>query len=74
MHTLIIFICKWKEGEIGKQLERQRKRECECVSIAGRQTLVSIIKLAVGKTHWPVFGISYPGLLFLGNYFNGRVG
>ncbi len=51
MHTRIIFILKWKEGETGKQRERQRKRECECVSIAERRTLVSVIKLAVGKTH-----------------------
>jgi hypothetical protein len=51
MHTRVIFIRKQKEGETGKERERKRKREYECVSIAERQTLASIIKLAVGKTH-----------------------
>ena len=51
MHTCVIFIRKWKEGETGKQRERQRKRVCESVSVAERRTLVSVIKLAVGKTH-----------------------
>ncbi len=45
------FYTKWKEGETGKQRERQRKRVCESVSIAERRTLVSVIKLAIGKTH-----------------------
>jgi hypothetical protein len=52
MHTRIIFIVKWKEGETGKQQkqqERQRKSECECGSIAERRILVSIIKLTIGK-------------------------
>jgi hypothetical protein len=51
MHTRIIFILKQKEGETGKQREKQRKSECECVSVAERRTLASVIKLAVGKTH-----------------------
>jgi len=52
MHTRLIFILKRKEGETGKQQKRQRKSECECGSIAERWTLASVIKLAVGKTHW----------------------
>jgi hypothetical protein len=51
MHTRIIFTRKGKEGETGKQRERQRKKVCECVSVAERRTLASVIKLAVGKTH-----------------------
>jgi hypothetical protein len=51
MQTRVIFIHKWKEGETGKQQERQRKRVCESVSFAERQMLASVIKLAVGKTH-----------------------
>ncbi len=47
MHTRAIFILEWKEGEIGKQQERQR--ECECGSIAERRILASVIKLTVGK-------------------------
>jgi hypothetical protein len=43
MHTRAIFILKRKEGKIGKQRERQRKRECECGILA------SVIKLTVGK-------------------------
>jgi hypothetical protein len=35
MHTRAIFILEWKEGETGKQRERQRKRMCECGSIVG---------------------------------------
>jgi hypothetical protein len=38
MHTHAIFILEQKEGETGKQRERQRKRECECGSVAERQT------------------------------------
>jgi hypothetical protein len=49
MHTRTIFILKWKEGEIGKQRERQRKRECECGSIAERRILASVIKLTIEK-------------------------
>jgi hypothetical protein len=49
MHTYAIFILKRKEGEIGKQRERQRKRECKCGSIAERRILASVIKLTVGK-------------------------
>ncbi len=51
MHYHVIFVCKQKEGETGKQQERQRKRVCESVSIVERWTLASVIKLAVGKTH-----------------------
>ncbi len=36
MHTRAIFILEWKEGETGKQRERQRKRECKCGSVAER--------------------------------------
>jgi hypothetical protein len=50
MHTRIIFIRKQKEGETGKQRERQRKRVCDSVSVAERWTLASVIKLAIGKT------------------------
>jgi hypothetical protein len=49
MHTLAIFILERKEGEIGKQRERQRKRECECGSIKERRILASVIKLTIGK-------------------------
>jgi len=69
MHTHIIFILKQKEGETGKQRERQRKSKCECGSIAERRILAYVIKLAIGKTHWPVFGISWKGLPFSGKLF-----
>jgi hypothetical protein len=49
MHTSVILILKRKEGETGKQRERQRKRVCECGSIAERQILASVKKLTVGK-------------------------
>ncbi len=49
MPTHIIFILERKEGEIGKQRERQRKRECECGSVVERTILSSVIKLTVGK-------------------------
>ncbi len=49
MHTSAIFILERKEGETGKQQERQRKRVCECGSIAERRNLASVIKLTVGK-------------------------
>jgi hypothetical protein len=49
MHTHFIFILEQKEGETGKQRERQRERVCECGSIAGRRILASVIKLTVGK-------------------------
>jgi hypothetical protein len=49
MHTRAIFILEQREGEIGKRRERQRKRECECGSIAERRILASVIKLTVGK-------------------------
>ncbi len=49
MHTCAIFILEQKEEEIGKQRERQRKRVCECGSIAERRILASVIKLTVGK-------------------------
>jgi hypothetical protein len=49
MHTHVIFILEWKEGETGKQGERQRKRVCECGSVAESRILVSVIKLTVGK-------------------------
>jgi hypothetical protein len=49
MHTCVIFILEWKEGETGKQRERQRKRVCECGSVAGRRSLASVVKLTVGK-------------------------
>jgi hypothetical protein len=49
MHTHAIFILEWKEGKTGKQRERQRKRVCECGSVAERRNLVSVIKLTVGK-------------------------
>jgi len=38
MHTRSIFILEQKEGETGKQQERQRKRECECGSVAEKRT------------------------------------
>jgi hypothetical protein len=69
MHTRIIFIHKWKEGETGKQRERQRKIVCESESIAERRMLASVIKLAIGKIHRSVFGISYEGLTFSGKLF-----
>jgi hypothetical protein len=49
MHTRAIFILERKEGATGKQRERQRKRMCECGSIAERKNSVSVIKLSVGK-------------------------
>jgi hypothetical protein len=49
MHTRAIFILEQKEGEIGKQRERQRKRVCECGSVAERRILAYVIKLAIGK-------------------------
>ncbi len=49
MHTRIIFILERKEGETGKQRERQRKRVCKCGSVAERRILASVIKLTVGK-------------------------
>jgi hypothetical protein len=52
MHTRVIFILKWKEGETGKQQERQRKRVCECGSVAERRILASVIKLTVGTIFW----------------------
>ena len=52
MHTRIIFILKRKEGETGKQRERQRKRVCECESIVERRILASVIKLTVGTIFW----------------------
>jgi hypothetical protein len=71
MHTRVIFILEQKEGETGKQQEREkeRKSECECGSVAEKWILMSVIKLAVGKTHWPVFGISWKGLPFSGKLF-----
>jgi hypothetical protein len=50
MHTRIMFIRKQKEGETGKQRERQRKRVCKSVSIAERRTLASVIKLGRWKS------------------------
>ncbi len=38
MHTRTIFILERKEGETGKQRERQRKRMCECGSVARHKT------------------------------------
>ncbi len=49
MHTRVIVILKRKEGETGKQRERQIKRVCECGSIAERRILATVIKLTVGK-------------------------
>ncbi len=49
MHTRAIFILERKEGETGKQRERQRKRVCECGRVAERRILASVIKLTVGK-------------------------
>jgi len=41
MHTRAIFILERKEGETGKQRERQRKKVCEYGSVAERRNLVS---------------------------------
>jgi hypothetical protein len=49
MPTRAIFILERKEGETGKQRERQRKRECECGSVAERRNLASVIKLTIGE-------------------------
>ena len=49
MHTRAIFILEQKEGETGKQRERQRERVCECGSVAERRILASVIKLTIGK-------------------------
>jgi hypothetical protein len=49
MHTRIIFILEQKEWETGKQRERQRKRVCECGSVAEKRILASVIKLTIGK-------------------------
>ncbi len=49
MHPPPIFILEWKEGETGKQREKQRKRVYECGSVAERRNLVFVIKLTVGK-------------------------
>jgi hypothetical protein len=69
MHTRIIFILEQKEGEIGKQRERQRERVCESGSIAERRFLASVIKLTVGKNPLTSFldklkGLSFPEKLF----------
>ncbi len=39
MHTRVIFILEWKEGEIGKQRERQRESVFECGSHNSLQRL-----------------------------------
>jgi hypothetical protein len=49
MYTRVIFILERKGRETGKQRERQRKRVCECGSVAERRILASVIKLTVGK-------------------------
>jgi hypothetical protein len=74
MHTRAIFILERKEGETGKQRERQRKRVCECGSIAERRNLAYVIKLTVGKNPVTSFW-DKPEMItiFLGNYFNGEV-
>ncbi len=56
--TLALFL--YANGKKGKQAnsERDRERECASVNIAERWALASVIKMAVGKTHCPVFGIS----------------
>ena len=41
MHTRVIFILKRKDGDTGKQRERQRKRESASVG--------AFIKLTIGK-------------------------
>ncbi len=69
MHTRVIFILEWKEGEIGKQRERQRERVWECGSVAERRILASVIKLTVGKNPLTSFwdkleGLSFPEKLF----------
>jgi hypothetical protein len=69
MHTRVIFIPKQKEGEIGKQRERQRERVCECGSVAERRILALVIKLTIGKNPLTSFwdkleGLSFPEKLF----------
>ncbi len=69
MHTRVIFILKRKEGEIGKQQERQRESVCECGSIAERRILASAIKPTIGKNPLPSFwdkleGLTFPEKLF----------
>jgi hypothetical protein len=56
MHSHTIFILERKEGETGKQQERQRNRVCECGSVAERRNLASVIKLTVGKNPVTSFG------------------
>jgi hypothetical protein len=75
MHTRAIFILERKEGEIGKQRERQRKRVCECGSISERRILASVIKTDRWEKPTDRFlGKAVKDDHFLGNYFNGEVG
>ncbi len=39
MHTHAIFILEWKEGETGKQRERDRERECASVGALRKEGL-----------------------------------
>jgi hypothetical protein len=64
MHTRVIFILKRKEGEIGKQQERQRESGCECGSIAEKRILASAIKLTIGKNPLTSFWDKLEGLSF----------
>ncbi len=70
-----MFILERKEGETGKQRERQKERVCECGSIAERRNLTSVIKLTVVKNPVTSFWDKPERItIFWGNYFNGEVG
>ncbi len=75
MHTRVIFILERKEGETGKQRERQRESVCECGSVVERKNLASVIKLTVGKNPVTSFCDKPERItIFWENYFNGEVG
>ncbi len=69
MHTRDLFIHERKEGETGKQRERQKKRECECGCIVERRMMVSVIKTDRWKNPLASFGISWKGLPFSDKLF-----
>ncbi len=58
MHTRAISILERKEGETGKQRERQRERESVQVweRCGKKELLASVIKLTVGKNPVTSFG------------------
>jgi hypothetical protein len=76
MHTRVIFILKWKEGETGKQANSERDRE------RARASVEALRKMDIGvchKTgHWknPLtsFWDKLERITIFWETFNGRVG